>query len=185
MFLLLSLVSPFLYPHQCPMPLITPAAQNGIHSICMPQITMPHQPNISVLSTRRMPMPSLEWLLYRLCSIQSAGVPAPYELTISLSFDASWYNTAPLKKTCLIPYTCGLCGSPDSSLNLWCLRCTATHCLVTMPVVSHNQNLIKWLSMGWNINALCAWPLCKKSVTQMIVMCVAIRVYKIIEVYGY
>ena len=35
MFLLLSRVSPFLYPHQCPMPLITPAAQNGIHIIWM------------------------------------------------------------------------------------------------------------------------------------------------------
>ena len=185
MFLLLSLVSPLRYPHQCPMPLITPAAQNGIHSICIAQIMAPTQPKTMMLNKKRMPMPSLEWALYRVCSIQSEGVPTPYELTMILSFEASWYSTAPLKKTCLIPYTCGLCGSPSISLYLWCLRCIATHCLVTMPVVSHNQNRIKWLSIGWNINPLCAWPRCKKSVTQIIVMCVTIRVYKIIEVYVY
>ena len=130
-----------------------------------------------MLNTRRMPMPSLEWLLYKLCSIQSAGVPTPYESTMTLSFDAAWYNIAPLKKTCLIPYTCGLCGSPGSSLNLWCLRCTATHCFVTMPVVSHSQNLKKCATAGWNCTLLCAWLLCRKSVTAAMVMCVAINIY--------
>jgi hypothetical protein len=59
------------------------------------------------------------------------------------------------------------------------LRCMATHCLVTMPVVSHSQQRIKCSSIGWNMIPLCACPLCKNRVTQMIVMWVAISVYNI------
>ena len=55
-----SLVLVFLYPHQCPNPLITPAAQNGIHIICTNQIMAPIQPNSVRLSKRRMLTPSLE-----------------------------------------------------------------------------------------------------------------------------
>src|SRR5882672_8222155 len=36
-----------------------------------------------------------------------------------------------------LPIFFGLCGSPSSSVNAWCLRWTATHSFVHCPVVSH------------------------------------------------
>ena len=39
------------------------------------------------------------------------------------------------------PTSSGLCGSPSSSVNAWCLRWTATHSFVGCPVVSHSENL--------------------------------------------
>jgi hypothetical protein len=38
-----------------------------------------------------------------------------------------------------MPRTCGLCGSSSVSTRAWCLRWTATHSRVFMPVVSQSQ----------------------------------------------
>jgi len=178
MFLLWSLVSPLRYPHQWPRPLITPAAQNGIHIICIPHTNSPHGPKRTRSMTSIRAMPRRLCGVYSVRSIQSSGVPTPYCWTIARSLLAKWYRPAPLNNTRQNPYTCGLCGSPSCYVNLWCLRWTATHCLVTIPVVSHNQKRIKCSRIGWNLIPLWAWPLCKNNVTEIIVMCVTIKVYK-------
>src|SRR4051812_24905621 len=71
-----------------------------------------------------------------------------------------------------MPMTCGLCGSAGVSHLAWCLRCTAAHSLVTMPVVSHSQKRKKWLTAGCSSRARCAWQRCRKTVTPTMVMCV-------------
>jgi len=178
MLVLWSRVSKLRYPHQCPTPLTTPAAQNGIQAICTNHITIPHPWNNHTSRHSNATMPSLQCGVYKLRSIQSVGVPLLKLLTIFVSLLASLYSQAPRHSTRSIPNTWGLCGSPGLSVTLWCFRCMATHWLVTMPVVSHSQARMKCSSTGWNTMLLWACARCRYRVTHTMVMCVITRVNK-------
>jgi len=68
-----------------------------------------------------------------------------------------------------MPNTCGLWGSSAVSQRAWCLRCTATHWRVTMPVVSQSQKRKKWATTGCSSSARCDWLRCRKMVTAAMV----------------
>ena len=57
------------------MPLMMPAAVMGIHIICTAHTEMPITPNNTKLMTNSDTTPSQLYLVYRLRSIQSVGVP--------------------------------------------------------------------------------------------------------------
>src|SRR3990167_9039521 len=75
-----------------------------------------------------------------------------------------------------MPRVTGLCGSSAVSHLAWCLRCTATHCLVTVLVVSHSQKRKKCEGIACNSSARCACERCRKMVVDAMVMCVTMRV---------
>jgi hypothetical protein len=158
---LVSLVSVFRYPHQWLSPLTTPAAQNGIHIICIPHTTSPHGPKSKQSMTSIKRIPERLCAEYMLRSIQSLGQSLLNESTITVSLLALWYRNAPPNNTRHMPWICGLCGSPSWSERWWCLRWIATHWRVTIPVVSQSQARIKWLTAGWNCTARCVWPRCR------------------------
>jgi len=61
MFVLASSVDQLRYPQKWPMPLMTPAAQNGIQAICVTRISAPGTtPNRMTLTAPMMVMPSIE-----------------------------------------------------------------------------------------------------------------------------
>src|SRR5215467_15923622 len=78
-----------------------------------------------------------------------------------------------------MPYTFGLCGSSSVSHLAWCLRWIATHSLVIMPVLTHDQNRKKCASTGWKSTPRCDWLRCRYSVTVKIVSCVTTSRYTI------
>src|SRR5262249_59889795 len=49
-------------------------------------------------------------------------------------------------------------------VNAWCLRWTATHSFVRIPVVSQSANLNANSTEGWRISALCVAQRCRKIV---------------------
>ena len=62
---------------------------------------------------------------------------------------------------CQYPSMWGLCGSPSTSLKLWCLRWTATHSRGEMLVSIQVPKRMNIVSAGWSRMDLCERTRCR------------------------